>query len=456
MSTAPDSDAKGTTVPNRNAGRMGTAPESDTTGAAGTAPDSGARTGRFRMVICGLIFAAMVINYIDRQMIGVLKPTLQQEFGWTDITYGDIVFWFQAAYAVGFIVYGRIMDRLGARVGYTLAMVMWTIAHMAHAAVRSATGFMAARFFLGLGESGSFPASLKAVADWFPGRERALAIGVFNAGSNIGAILTPLLVPAITLAFGWRMTFLVTGIFSLVWLPVWWVMYRLPEHHPRVGAAELAHIRSDAQPVMTAVPWLRLLTVKETWAFALGKFLIDPIWWMFLFWLPDFLARRHGLNLQTFAAPLIAIYVMSDIGSVAGGWLSSRLMSRGTSPNRARKLALLVCAICVTPIVFASDIDNLWTAVLIIGLATAAHQGFSANLFALPSDVFPREAVGSVVGIGGAAGAVGGMIMSKYAGWVLDRLGTYTPIFIIAGSAYLVALLVIHLLSPRLARARID
>jgi MFS transporter, ACS family, aldohexuronate transporter len=453
VSTVPQGGGEANTTSGGGVG-MSTVPQAG--GEANAAPDGGGPIGRFRAVICGLIFAAMVINYIDRQMIGVLKPTLQQEFGWTDITYGDIVFWFQAAYAVGFVVFGRLMDRLGARRGYTLAMVMWTIAHMAHAAVRSATAFMAARFFLGLGESGSFPASLKAVADWFPGRERALAIGIFNAGSNIGAILTPLLVPAITLAFGWRMAFLVTGIFSLVWLPIWWAVYQLPEHHPRVGAAELAHIRSDAQPVVTAVPWGRLLTVKETWAFALGKFLIDPIWWMFLFWLPDFLARRHGLNLQTFAAPLIAIYVMSDIGSVAGGWLSSRLMSRGVSPNRARKLTLLICAICVTPIVFASNIDNLWTAVLIIGLATAAHQGFSANLFALPSDVFPREAVGSVVGIGGAAGAIGGMIMSKYAGWVLDRLGTYTPIFIIAGSAYLVALLVIHLLSPRLARARID
>jgi ACS family hexuronate transporter-like MFS transporter len=413
------------------------------------------RIGRFRAVICALIFAAMVINYIDRQMIGVLKPLLQQEFGWTDITYGDIVFWFQAAYAVGFIIFGRVMDWMGARWGFCLVMTMWTLAHLAHAAARSAGSFMAARFFLGLGESGSFPASLKAVADWFPKRERALAIGVFNAGTNIGAILTPLLVPAITLTVGWRMAFVITGAFSLIWLPIWWMVYRPPEHHPRVGAAELAHIRSDVEPAATKVPWLRLLTVKETWAFALGKFLTDPIWWMFLFWLPDFLARRHGLNLQSFAPPLIAIYVMSDTGSVCGGWLSSRLMRRGVSLNRSRKLAMFVCAICVVPIVFATHIDSLWAAVLIIGLATAAHQGFSANLFALPSDVFPREAVGSVVGIGGAAGAIGGMIMSKYAGWVLERMGTYTPIFFVAGSAYLIALLVIHLLSPRLDRARI-
>jgi ACS family hexuronate transporter-like MFS transporter len=418
--------------------------------------ESAARIGRFRMVIVALLFAATVINYIDRQMIGVLKPTLQQEFGWTETAYGNIVFWFQGAYALGFIAFGRLMDRLGTRVGYSLAMAIWTVAHIAHAAARSVTSFIAVRFFLGLGESGSFPAGLKAVADWFPKRERALAIGIFNAGSNIGAILTPLLVPAITLAFGWRMAFLITGVFGLVWLPIWWAMYRLPEQHPRVGAAELSHIRGDVIPPAVSFSWLKLLTIRETWAFALGKFFIDPIWWMFLFWLPDFLARRHGLNLQTFAPPLIAVYVMSDAGSVAGGWLSSKLMSRGITLNRARKTAMLVCALAVTPIVFASNIDNLWTAVLIIGLATAAHQGFSANLFALPSDVFPREAVGSVVGIGGAFGAVGGMLMSKYAGWVLDRLGSYAPIFIVAGSAYLIALLVIHLLSPRLAPARLE
>jgi ACS family hexuronate transporter-like MFS transporter len=434
------------TVPDRDAGRMSTV--------SGSNVQAG-RIGRFRLVICGLIFAAMVINYIDRQMIGVLKPTLQQEFGWTDITYGDSVFWFQAAYAVGFVVFGRLMDGLGARRGYTLAMVMWTIAHMAHAAVRSATAFMAARFFLGLGESGSFPASLKAVADWFPGRERALAIGIFNAGSNIGAILTPLLVPAITLAFGWRMAFLVTGIFSLVWLPIWWAVYQLPEHHPRVGAAELAHIRSDAQPVVTAVPWGRLLTVKETWAFALGKFLIDPIWWMFLFWLPDFFAKRYHLDLVDFGPPLAVVYVVSDLGSIAGGWLSSRLIRRGATVNVARKVAMLIAALLVVPVMFAMYAHSLWLAVAIVGLATAGHQGFSANLYTFPSDVFPKQAVASVVGFGGTAGAVGGMLMSKYAGWVLDSIGSYTPIFVVAGTVYLLALAVIHVLSPRMEAVRL-
>jgi len=414
------------------------------------------RISHYRWVICALIFAATVINYIDRQMIGVLKPTLQQEFGWTEVTYGDIVFWFQAAYAVGFVAFGRLMDRLGTRVGYTLAMTVWTLAHMAHGAARSATGFMSARFALGIGESGNFPASLKAVADWFPKRERALAIGIFNAGANIGAILTPLLVPALTIAFGWRMAFLLTGLFGVIWLPFWWLIYRLPEDHPRVGVEELAHIQSDPQTPVVAVSWGRMFRVKETWAFAVGKFLIDPIWWMFLFWLPDFLVRRHGLNLKTFGLPLITVYLMSNFGSIAGGWMSSRMMRRGASANRARKLTMLICGLCVLPIVFASVVDSLWLAVFILGLATAAHQGFSANLYALPSDVFPREAVGTVVGIGGAAGAIGGMVIAKYAGWVLDRMGTYTPIFVVAASAYLVALLIVHVLSPRLAPAKIS
>jgi ACS family hexuronate transporter-like MFS transporter len=414
------------------------------------------RVGRYRWFICGLIFAATVINYIDRQMIGVLKPTLQHEFGWTEITYGDIVFWFQAAYALGFLVFGRVMDRLGVRLGYALAMILWTAAHIAHSVARSAVSFMAVRFLLGIGESGNFPAGLRAVADWFPKRERTLAIGIFNAGTNIGAILTPIIVPAITLAFGWRIAFVLTGLLSLIWLPVWWTFYRTPEQHPKVGAAELAHIRSDGQLSAPSIPWRRLLSVKETWAFALGKFLIDPIWWMFLFWLPDFLVRRHGLDLTTFGPPLIVIYLMSDAGSVAGGWFSSHLMKRGSSVNRARKFAMLVCAVCILPIMIASTIDSLWLAVLIVGLATAGHQGFSATFFSLPSDVFPREAVGSVVGIGGAAGAVGGMVMAKYAGWVLDRLGTYTPIFIVAGCSYFFALLIIQLLSPRLAPVKIE
>jgi ACS family hexuronate transporter-like MFS transporter len=285
---------------------------------------------------------------------------------------------------------------------------------------------------------------------WFPKKERAFATGLFNAGTNIGAIVTPLIIPAITLMWGWRGAFIVTGLAGLIWLPIWFLVYRAPEKHPSVTAEELAYIRSDPPDTVTKVSWGQVLSRRETWAYALGKFLIDPIWWMFLFWLPDFLGKRHGLDLTSFGPPLVAIYLMSDVGSVAGGWLSSRFMKMGWSINRARKTTLLISALCAVPVAFAANIDSLWTAVAIIGLATAAHQAFSANLYTLPGDVFPRSAVGTVLGVGGMVGAIGGMAMAKYAGWVLDKIGTYTPIFVVAASAYLIALLVIHVLMPRM------
>jgi ACS family hexuronate transporter-like MFS transporter len=316
--------------------------------------------------------------------------------------------------------------------------------------------FMLARFAIGLGESGNFPAGLKAVAEWFPKQERALATGIFNAGANIGAILTPIIVPAITLHLGWRAAFLITGSFTLVWLCVWLPIYRPPRQHPRLRPSELAFIESDPPDPPLSIPWLRLLKVRETWAYAIGKFLIDPIWWMYLFWLPDFLVKRHHLDLKTFGPPLVAIYVVSDLGSIGGGWMSSRLLRAGFSLNASRKWTMLLCAVLVIPVVAASYIDNLWGAVAIVALATAAHQGFSCNLFTLPSDVFPRQAVGSLIGIGGAAGAIGGMLLAKYAGWVLDRVGSFAPIFALAGSAYILALLVVHALSPRLAPVRLN
>jgi len=419
-----------------------------------TAPDD--RIGRYRWVICGLLFAATALNYVDRQMIGVLKPTLQHELGWSETSYANIVFWFQAAYAVGYLSFGKIVDRMGARAGYAIAFLIWTIAHTLHGAARTTLQFAAARFVLGFGESGNFPASLAAVAEWFPARERALATGVLNAGSNVGAIVTPLLVPAITLSLGWRAAFVITGAFSLIWLAAWVWIYRRPYEKPQVGAAELALIESDPPDPVEPVSWRQVLTLRETWAYALGKFVIDPIWWMFLFWLPDFLARRHHLDLQNFGPPLVAIYILSDFGSVIGGWSSSAMMKRGVSVNRARKLTMLGCAFAVTPIFLAQSIDSLWGAVAIIGLATAAHQAFSANLYTLPSDLFPRRAVGTVVGIGGTLGAVGGMLMAEYAGYILETVGTYKPIFAVAGTAYFIALALIHLLSPRLTPARIS
>jgi ACS family hexuronate transporter-like MFS transporter len=421
-----------------------------------TPEGKGGRIGRYRWVIVALLFAATAVNYIDRQMIGVLKPTLEAEFGWSESDFAGIVFWFQLAYAIGYVGFGRIVDTIGARLGYTIAIVIWTISHMAHGLASGVVSFALARFGLGIGESGNFPAGIRAVADWFPQRERAFAIGLFNAGANVGAIITPLLVPLLVLWFDWRAAFFITGIFGILWLIVWWAVYRNPREHPRVSPAELAWIEQDPADPVEKIGWGRLIGVRETWAYALGKFLIDPIWWFFLFWLPGYLFERYNLDIKTFGLPLAAIYLISDFGSIGGGWLSSRMMRAGYSANAARKITMALSAACVVPIWFAQSIDNVWIAVLVIGLATAAHQSFSANLYTLPSDVFPRGAVGSVIGIGGTVGALGGMGMALFTGYILDSTGSYEVLFAICASAYFLALAAVHLLSPRLAPARIS
>ena len=415
----------------------------------------GMSVGRMRWGICALLFFATTINYIDRQMLSVLKPTLETQYGWSESDYANIVFSFQLAYAIGYVVFGRLIDKLGARFGYSLAAAIWGLAAMAHAAASSAWEFVIVRFALGLGESGNFPAGIKAVAEWFPKKERALAIGIFNAGTNIGAIVTPIIAPFLVMWFGWRVAFLATGLLIVVWLALWWTIYRRPREKKNLSPAELAYIESDPADEPGAVRWLPLLRHRQTWAFALGKFMTDPIWFLFLFWLPDFFAKTHELDLKTFGPPLVAIYLISDVGSIAGGWLSSKLIARGRSVNFSRKAAMLVCAFCVPPVMLAPGIDSLWGAVALIGLATAAHQGFSANLYTLPSDLFPRKAVGAIIGIGGTLGAIGGMFMAKFTGWVLDATGSYVIMFVIAGFAYLSALLVIHLLVPRMDPAKI-
>ena len=311
--------------------------------------------------------------------------------------------------------------------------------------------FAMARFALGLGEAGGFPGAIKAVSEWFPKRERALATGIFNAGSNVGALLTPIIVPILVLAFGWRAAFIVTGLSGLALMAVWFVVYRRPQEHPKVSAEELAWIESDApDDAGGRMTWLQALKRREAWAFIVGKFLTDPVWWLFLFWLPDFFAKTYDLNLLTFGPPLVAVYLLADVGSVGGGWLSSRLIQRGWSVNRGRKTAMLICALCVTPISMAVFADNLLAAVAVIGLAAAAHQGWSANLFTLVSDTFPRRAVGTVVGLGGFAGAVGGMFIAKVAGWTLETTGSYVPLLAFASVTYLLALGIIHLLTPKL------
>ncbi|WP_226636527.1 MFS transporter [Novosphingobium profundi] len=422
---------------------------------AETASPVQGKVGRYRWLIVTLLFAATAVNYVDRQMIGVLKPTLEAEFNWSESDFAGIIFWFQLAYAIGYLSFGKVVDALGARLGYTIAIVIWTISHVAHGFASGVTSFAAARFGLGIGESGNFPAGIRAVTDWFPQKERAFAIGLFNAGANVGAILTPLIVPLLVLWFDWRMAFFVTGLFGVAWLAAWWAVYRHPSEHARLTREELAWIQQDPADPIEKIGWSRLLIVRETWAYALGKFLIDPIWWFFLFWLPGYLFERYDLDLKTFGLPLAAIYLISDFGSIAGGWMSSKLIKAGRTPNFARKLTMFVCAVCVLPIWFAQSIDNVWSAVLVIGLATAAHQAFSANLYTLPSDMFPRGAVGSVVGIGGTVGALGGMGMALFAGYILDATGNYEVLFAICASAYLLALLAIHLLSPRLDAARL-
>ncbi len=418
----------------------------------GAAVSQDARPGRYRWLICGLLLAAMAINYIQRQTIGLLKGPLQHEFSLDEIGYANIVFWFQAAYAIGYVTFGRVLDRIGARTGYTIAFILWNLSHMAAGLAMTTVQFTLARVGLGLGESGAFPASLKAIAEWFPQRERALAAGIFNAGTNLGAIIAPALVPVITAKWGWRAAFFFTGGIGMVWLVAWLACYRPPQQHPRVGAAELALIESDPADPVTAVSWWRLLKLRETWAYASARFLIDPIWWFYLFWLPDFLNKTYHLDLRNFGPPLIAIYLISDVGSVLGGFSSSTLLKRGFSVNVARKLTLLVCALLVLPVLLVDGARELWMAVLLIGLAAAAHQAFSANVYTLPSDVLPRSAVASVIGIGGMMGAVGGMLFTQFVGQILQVTGSYRILFIIAASVYLVALLVIHILSPKLQR----
>lgn len=402
-----------------------------------------------------MLLAATTINYIDRQVLGVLAPELGKQIGWTEIEYGAIVTAFQAAYAIGLVCAGAVIDRLGTRLGYALAIGVWSLAAMGHALAATVLGLMVARFFLGLGEAGNFPAAIKTVAEWFPRRERAFATGIFNSGSNIGAIVAPLAVPVVAHAWGWQAAFLCTGLLSALWLSLWLRRYRPPEQQPALSAAELAWIRSDPPEPTRRLPWREILRHRQAWAFLLGKFLTDPVWWFFLFWLPKFLNSTHGLDLLGLGLPLITIYLLADVGSIVGGWLAGALVRRGFSLNRARKTAMLCCALAVVPVMFAAQVQSLWLAVVLIGLATAGHQGWSANLFTLASDTFPRNAVASVVGLGGFAGAVGGMLVATFVGFLLHRTGSYVPVFVMAGSAYLLALVVIHVLSPELEPAQI-
>jgi ACS family hexuronate transporter-like MFS transporter len=420
-----------------------------------TLKDFAPPAGYYRWMVCALLFFAATVNYMDRQVIGLLKPTLQSQLGWNEIDYSNIILAFQLAYAIGLLFVGKVMDWLGSRKGFSLSVLVWSVAAMAHALASSVMGFSAARCALGLGESGSFPASIKSVAEWFPKKERALATGIFNSGTNVGAVVTPLVVPWITVHYGWRMAFIATGAVGFLWLVAWLALYRTPEKQPRLSQAELDYIRSDPPETAAKIPWLELIPLRQTWAFAIGKFMTDPIWWFFLFWAPDFLFKKYGVSLATVGLPLFVIYQVATVGSIGGGWLSSFWIKRGWSVNASRKTAMLICAIAVVPVVFASRVSNLWISVALIALAAAAHQGWSANIFTLASDTFPRRAVGSVVGLGGFFGSVGALLLTKVTGYVLQRTGSYLPLFIIAGSAYLTALVIMHVLNPRLQPAQV-
>lgn len=415
---------------------------------------SGLRTqiGRYRWVICALLFFATTINYVDRQVLGILAPDLQKEIGWTELDYGRIVIAFQVSYAVMMLVWGRILDRIGTKLGLGLAVAWWSVAAMGTALARSAMGFGLARFLLGVGEAANFPASIKTVAEWFPKSERAFATGIFNAGTNIGAIVAPIVVPIIAAKWGWRPAFVLTGAMGFVWLFAWAALYFPLDEHPRVEAAERAYIHDGAGEITPApTPLSEVFGTRQLWAFALGKMLTDPIWWFYLFWLPKFLAAEHGIRGVALIPYLTTVYVISDVGSVLGGYLSSALIKAGWSVNRARKTAMGVVAAIVPSVIIASQTKNAWTAVLLIGLATACHQAWSANIFTLASDMFPRRAVGTVVGFGGFAGGVGGILIAEFAGRVLNANPKYYfPMFVVAGTAYLVALAVVHALAPRL------
>lgn len=409
------------------------------------------KIGGRRWVICGLLFLATVINYVDRQMLGVLKPIIQGEMGWTEINYSDIVFYFQASYSIFYLLFGAFVDRVGARVGYAVAFLIWQLSHIAHAGATNLTQWFAVRVALGIGESGNFPSGIKAVTEWFPKKERAFATGVFNAGSNIGAIVTPLVVPIFITFFDWRMAFVATGVIGMLWLVAWLMVYRRPEETKSLGASELAHIQQDPPDTEKKLGWFAILPKPATWAYSIGKFLIDPVWWMLLFWLPDFFKKTFHVDVrQTDGIIAIAVvYILSDIGSVFGGYLSSAMIHRGVSLGAARKIAMLFCAVLALPYFFVTQITDLWTAVFVIGVVAAAHQGFSANLYTIPGDLFPRRAVGSVIGIGGMVGGIGGMIMAKGVGKALSTSLGYPVIFAVCGGIYLVAVLVVHLLAPK-------
>ena len=421
--------------------------------------------GRYRWAICALLFFVITINYIDRQVLGVLKPVIEQDLGWSEVDYGNIVSAFQFSYGIGLLVVGRLLDKFGTRWGIAVAIAVWSIAAMFHAAARTVLAFMLARVTLGIAESAAYPGAVKAVAEWFPRSERALGVGILNAGANVGVMMTPIVGLLIAGIYGWQSAFLVTGAIGFAVLLAWVAMYRQPREHPRVGPAELAHIEQDGEDAAgKPLGWSEAIRHRQTWYFICGKFFTDPVWYLFLFWLPDFFVKTQGLDLfpkadsgilSTIGPALIGVYLLADVGSIAGGWASSHFIKRGWSVNRARKTTLFIAALCAVPLLVVLQVDSPLLVVLLIGLGTAGHQAFSSNIFTMISDLYPRRAVATVAGMGGMAGAAGGILIAQATGWTLELTGSYVPILIYAGLAYLIAFTAIQLLVPRMDPAPI-
>ncbi|MDP4579787.1 MAG: MFS transporter [Saprospiraceae bacterium] len=416
--------------------------------------------GNQRWIVVALLFFATTINYIDRQVIGLLKPTLEVEFGWSEKDYANIVMAFTAAYALGLLVFGRIIDKIGTKMGFSISIVFWSIAACLHGVVKTTFGFGVARAALGLGESGNFPAAIKTVAEWFPKKERALATGIFNSGANIGAVFAPILVPTILALYGWQEAFIITGAIGFVWLIFWLYYYEIPNRHKKVTEAELAHIHSDNEEDTSnekPLTWGTLFRVRQTYVFIIGKLLTDPIWWFFLFWLPSYFSTSFNLDLKKPGWPLVIIYMATSIGSIGGGYLSSYFIQKGWPVYKARKTAMFIFALCVLPIMSAKYATNMWVAVALISLAAAAHQAWSANIFTVASDMFPKKAISSVVGIGGMAGSVGGVLFPIFVGYILetyrqlgDSTAGYNIIFFVCGLMYMLAWAIMHFISPKM------
>lgn len=424
--------------------------------------------GRYRWTICSLVFFATTINYLDRAVISLLKSDLTKEFNWTETDYSNIVISFQLAYALGMLGVGRFIDKVGTKIGYGLATLFWSLAAMAHALARGTLGFGVARAALGVTEAGNFPAAIKTVAEWFPKKERALATGIFNSGSNIGAIVAPLTVPWIAKEMGWQWAFILTGAIGFIWLIFWFIIYEVPAKHKRLSKQEFDYIHSDKDDPVSSidaagdakrVTWVQLLGFRQTWAFVIGKFLTDPVWWFYLFWLPAFLKEQYGITGTGVGLPVALVYTLASFGSIGGGYLPMYMINKGKAVFNARKTSMLIYAFCVLPVVFAQYLGsiNMWLAVLIIGIAASAHQAWSANIFTTVSDMFPKKSVASVTGIGGMAGAIGGILIARLAGVLFDHykaLGHiqtgYYIMFIICGIAYIIAWLIMHFLVPRM------